>query len=368
MGSLDSLLCEQEERWPGETPALTITALLMAAAVTYVWPRWLVDSQGPFYAQLSRAPFNAPVDHWFPHRILTPLISYLFGLRGDAIMVTNLIIAFAFIFLVYRYFRKNIGNRGYALLGAAILAFSLPTLNTFFNSAYCDSLTYVLLLLQWEYRKKRLWFYLLFFLSLLNRESVLFFVPWMAYVRLEDQGSSLRARFMDTILGFGITLGLYTLFRLWVASDHTVPFSTAYYITPLLHDPTYWIRESGHKWIGLFSVFKSLWIVPLVAGYFMWKERARRLVISMILLLLCTLLQYVIAYDSSRIMTQGFLIMIVSFEYLALTNRLQFQIWIGPVFLLNLFLPQTYTAGNKVVYMSPMVERFWPQLRALLGL
>ena len=256
--SLNSFLLGYEELCPKYIFSLMTTAGLMVVAVLYVWPRWKVDVLAPSYVELASNPFYPPADNLFPHRILTPLLSFLIGLRGNGIMVTNLIIAAAFLLLVYRYFRKSIGNPTDALLGAGILAFSLPTLNSLFNSAYCDSLTYVLLFLQWQYRKKVIPFYLLLLLGLLNRESVLFMIPWMAFLRLQDRGLSWRARLLEIPVGFGIAVGLYALFRLWSASHSSPLFSTDYYLSPLLHDPFYWASQATEKWLGLFSVFKLL--------------------------------------------------------------------------------------------------------------
>jgi len=56
--AFDNYLLAQEQFGAGNLVPLTIATVLMAAAATYVWPRWLVDSLAPYYAQLSRDPFN----------------------------------------------------------------------------------------------------------------------------------------------------------------------------------------------------------------------------------------------------------------------------------------------------------------------
>jgi len=176
-------------------------------------------------------------------RILTPLISWAVGLRGDLLLVTNLIFAAVLLGMSYRYFATRCAHPGDALFAALTLAYSLVTLTTVHYGGYTDSLTYVLLLAMWWGRHHRVLFHLCFLLGLLNRESVAFLVPWFAYLTLREVRPWWRAA-LDLTVGFGAAFGLYALFRAWISQGQQIKYTTGFYLAPLAADPLHWVRKS----------------------------------------------------------------------------------------------------------------------------
>jgi hypothetical protein len=277
-------------------------------------------------------------------------------------MVTNLIIAATLIGLIYGYFRKRSPHPGDALFAAAILTFSSVILVTIGYSGFCDILSYLAIFSMWRWRRN-IWLFTLFFaVGLFNHENILFLVPWLIALRLLKAESRTR-NLMVTLLGLGIVIVLYVLFRNWVASHQEVGLSFSYYMQPLVNDPFYWMRRSvQHYWLGLFTVFKVFWIIPFTACYLMWKEGRRHESVLMIMPVFLASCQLVIAYDSTRVFTLGFMTMVLALEYLFDIDKGRFREWLPGLLAINLFVPQLYTASDVIQIMrsTPMnLLRMW---------
>ena len=129
-----------------------------------------------------------------------------------------------------------------------------------------------------------------------------------------EPGRKGRAIGLDA-LGFGAALALYALFRAFVASRSDVVFSLDYYLAPLAGDPLHFFRKTlGRQWIGLYSVFGVLWVVPVAVGISMGRRGDRAGLLSMLLLLACTWAQLFVAYDTSRMFTLGFAVMLLALD------------------------------------------------------
>ncbi len=343
------------ERRLGAIGAMAAIAFgLLVAASVYVRPAVATVALGRHYAHLSEDFFGNFISSVVSHRFLTPLISYLLGLRGELIIVTNLIFALLLLALVYGYFRKHAPQPGDALLAVIVIAFSLTTLTTIYYGGYTDSLTYVLIFAVWWRRRQRSLFYLFFFLGLLNRESIAFLVPWFAYVRLMESDNR-KWEALELVLSFAFALGGYYLLREWMAVYSVEGFSARFYLEPLLQDPLHWIRQSYKCWaVGLFTIFKALWIFPLMAAVSMWRNGNYRDLFSMFLLMTCASLQLVIAFDTSRMLTMAFPVMILSLVHLMKHNPMRFRERAGWILILNLLIPQLYTAKNLIVFVHSL--------------
>jgi hypothetical protein len=128
-------------------------------------------------------------------------------------------------------------------------------------------------------------------------------------------------------------------------------------------DHLYWIKRSWpHTVLGFFTVFKALWVIPVLAGVSMWKSHRRQELLSMLIILVCVLAQMVIAFDSSRMLTLGFMIVIVALKHILETDAYHFRNWAGWLILGNFLIPQFYTAAHTIEYMYPLpwrlVQRF----------
>jgi hypothetical protein len=351
---LDGLVSRGEARCGRLFFTVIVVMMLILAASIYVRPATKCVVHGASYANLAENPFNFEGENALAFRILTPLISYLLGLRGNLILITNLLMAALLLVGIYRYFRAHAPRPSDALVAAAVLTFSLVTLTTVYYGGYTDSATYLIIFLMWIMRRWRPVFYLLFFLGLLNHESLLFLIPWFAY--LSSEVSSSRKKLVaDLLIGFGLTVVAYGLFREWIASHRMVKFSIEYYLNPLLQDPLHWFRKSySYQGLGLFTVFKVMWVFPVMAALSLWRRRQQRDVFSMALLLACSLSQLVVAFDSSRMLTLGFMVMVIALEHLFLVNPYRFRELVGWIFLANLAVPQLYTARNIIEVMRSL--------------
>ncbi|MBW1959573.1 MAG: hypothetical protein JRI63_13805 [Deltaproteobacteria bacterium] len=362
---IDAIAISLEDRFGRLVTSALVSLILMSAAALYVRPAVHCTALGNLYSQLAANPFGDLTGNYVGFRILTPLISYLIGLRGDLIIVTNMIIASAFIALIYIYFRQRSPRPGDALVAATVMTFSMVTLSTIYYGGYCDSLTYMIIFLMYWFRSKRFLFYILFFLGMLNRESIAFLLPWFIFMSYSESNSKIKW-FMDMLLGYGICFALLFVYREWMLTRGTIAFTTSYYLTPLLKDPFHWFRNSyTFQGLGLFTVFKALWIFPAVALVSFKRSKLNVHIAMAILILLGSLAQLFIAYDSSRMLSMSFMVMIILLEHLFKNDTFFFRSWVVFILILNLFVPQLYTASHVVETMHSTFSKIF--MKVYLG-
>jgi hypothetical protein len=348
--TLDKALHFLEKKYTLIGTAFVVALLLMLAAMLYVRPALFPSSHGIFYAQLAEHPFQPTNPN--AHRLLTPLVAYLVGLRGDRIIILNLLVALVLLAVVYYHTRRE----GYApclsLLTTTMLALTMPTLFTIYYGGYTDSTSYLLILLMLICAGRPALFWLLFLLGLLNRESVVFLLPffalWHAY-RLDSRPVFLRSLLAGTLS----TCALYLLFRVLLESTPATAHSGAFYFGPLLQDPLYWLRQVARAYpLGLFSAFKLFWALPAAALFLAMRERRYTLAALVLTPILCSAAQSLIALDTSRMLAMSFPSLLVSI--IPLREKLGDRRLAGLMILitlLNLALPQIYVTSNEVTQM-----------------
>lgn len=352
---LDRLLLVREERYGRRGWGIRLTGLMMLAAALYARPSSHASFMGKYYAKLAAHPFGFDPDNPVPHRIATSLISYLIGMRGQLVIVTNVLLAAVLVFWVYDHYRRHTPRPGDAFLAAAIIASSFVTLSTLYFGGYNDALSFLMLFALLVFRERRWLFFAAFALALFNRETILFFVPWVVYLSLVDSTRKMR-RVVELCVGLGIVIGGYWLFRGWLNQHQPIQYSAAFYAGPLIEDPLYWIRGSfSHLGLGYFSVFKALWIVPLAGALSAWLRGNHRLVMSMALLSACAFAQLFFAYDTSRLAAMTFPVMLLGLQQLFETGDFGFRRWIGPLVVLNLLIPNVAVAGKVVDVMQSLL-------------
>lgn len=330
-----------------------LSCLLLLAACLYARVDVGCAYHGAHFAQLARNPFAFDSANPVACRILTPLISYALGLRAGCLNnLTVLLIAGAFIGVVYTYFKRHALRPGDAFVAAVVMVSSLPVLTSVYCGGYTDITTFLLVFLMWWFRERRWVFHLLFLLALFNHEWILFLVPWLVFISLQGHDRK-RVRAVELLVGFGISIALYLAFRDYVTSHQEVRYSLSYYLTPLIEDPAKnFLITLPYHWLGWFSVFQALWLIPAVAAWHAWQNHQRRLVWSMGLLLVSVWAQLWVAGDTSRLFTLGFMVMPLALEYLFRTGAHRFHRWILWLLVLNLAIPQVYTAGKNVIVFS----------------
>ncbi|KAA3633490.1 MAG: hypothetical protein DWP97_09075 [Calditrichaeota bacterium] len=321
--------------------------LLFLGAI-YSLPATHCSHLGVHYEKLSVNPFAFDSENPAGYRLLTPLISYIFGLHGRLIIVTNLLISVLMIGLVISYFKAVTGKISDGFFAGLVITFSMVILSTFHNGGYCDILTYLLLFLMWRYKEKTILFYLFFLLGLLNRESIAFLIPWFIYLNWESESKKIKA-VLQILFGLSVTLILYYLFREWVSTNQTIEFSADYYLQPLIDDPFYVFRQTlPNHGIGLFSVFKLLWIIPILYCYDKYRKKEFKQIFEIFLIIFCCYLQLFIAGDTTRMFTQAFMVMIIALKGLYDSEYIKFkkyQYWLVGF---TLLVPQVNTAFQIV--------------------
>jgi hypothetical protein len=338
--------------------AVLVSTALLAIAAIYVRPAFSTVVLGKWYAELSEDPFSDSPNR-VGYRILTPLISYLLGLRGEAIIITNLLIAFIFLVVTYCYLRKTLARLSDTVYGTAVFAFSLVTLTTIYYGGYCDSLTYLLILLMWVYRSNKPLQSGFLLLGLMNRESVVFLIPWFLALNWSESQYKMRST-IDLMLWYILAFVLYYLFRLWISSFRTVDYTMDYYLGFLITDPFRIFKKSyGNQILGFFTVFKLFWIIVMTAVWSIWKQKKKHDLICIAVLVVCVWAQQFIAWDSSRMMTMAFPLMFIAILKVFNENLFGFRSWAVPILALNFLVPQLYTAEQVVERMHSTIGKLF---------
>ena len=344
--------------WTG----VVLAFILLILAAIYVRPECNYVGAGVSFEKLANNPFNYSETNIYAFRIMTPLISYLIGLRGKLFMVTNAIFALIFIFMVFSHFRKLYSRPADALFAAGIMTFSSVILVMLFNSGWCDILTYLAIFAMWHWRRN-FWLFTLFFaVGLFNHDSVMFLLPWLIAIRLTG-GNKKVTILLLTLLSMGLVMALYFIYRNWVTSQMGVTLSMSYYLQPLLKDPLYWMSEKVPYYpLGWFTAFKILWVIPIAGCYLAWKEGQKWQSVLMAMPVVLAAAQLVIAIDTTRMFTLGFMSMILALEYFYSSNEDRLRKYLPALFAMNFIVPQMYTAGFKIQLMpsTPMnLLRMW---------
>jgi hypothetical protein len=348
-----------ERRWGRQLAALLVSLTSLAAAALYVRPAVKPVALGVLYGRMAEDPFTFIKGNYVAFRILTPLVSWCLGLRGQAIIITNLLAALTLLILVYLYFRREADHHREAVFAVLVLAFSLVTLTTVYYGGYTDSLTYVIVFLMWRYRSQPAVFYPLLLAGLLNRESIVFLLPWFWFLQYTETEQGSRF-FPGRLIGLVVVIALFFLYRRWIGSQGEVPFRAMYYLEPMLTDPLHWFKRSyPESWLGFFSVFKLLWVFPVLWIVSLWRDRSWRPLWAIAILAFCTGAQLLVAYDSSRMLTLGFMVMIVSLKGLFAEDRYAIKKWGLPLLIGNLLVPQLYTAAHIVEFMHSVPARLF---------
>ncbi|MBL8736919.1 MAG: hypothetical protein U1F60_09735 [Planctomycetota bacterium] len=191
------------------------------------------------------------VDPWqfggqIPHRLLAPILAHYLGL-GGAHWVTftqgTAVLMLALVHLVARW-------RGAAVIDATLITLAVAATGTVqiykvSLVGYVDNLGYAILLLMWLVARRPVLFWTLFLACLTNHEMVLFFLPWLWYVRRLAGGSA-----KADVLAIGVVFGLYKLFRMYVGA----------------HSPT-WAYDGDYFLAHTFLPITFLWLWALSGVY-----------------------------------------------------------------------------------------------------
>jgi hypothetical protein len=343
---LDAFVVSLERRL-GPLAPVAVGAAGLALACLWVRPGSEPQGMGAYYSWLSLDPFENAAENPVAFRPLTPWISWAFGLRGDGLRYTNLFFAGVLLASVYAWFSRRAPRPGDALLATVVFAFSGVTLNVVLSPYYCDALTLLVAFGMWCMLARPILFYALFAIGLFNRESLLFLVPWFAWVQLSE--SPQRSRTVASqVVGYGVALALYGAFRAWSAQHGPVKYDLDFYLGPLADDPLHFFRKSArYQWAGFYSVFGPAWAIAVAGAVAMWQRGDRAGPIGLALLIASVWAQLWVAVDSSRLFALAFPAMIVALEELFRTDSLRFREWAPWLVLVQALAPPTHAASDR---------------------
>jgi hypothetical protein len=350
LAAADDALHYLEKKYTLPGTSLLVAFLLMLAAMLYVRPALFPSYHGIFYAQLAEHPFQATNPN--AHRLLTPLVAYLLGLRGERIIILNLLIALVLLAVVYHHTRRELYNPCLSFMVTAMLALTMPTLFTIYYGGYTDSTSYLLILLMLICVGRPTLFWLLFLLGLLNRESAIFLLPFFALWHWRSLAAPKTFR-RSILIGPAATLALYVLFRAVINSQAAVLHSGAFYFQPLLKDPLYWLRQvAGAYPLGFYSAFKLFWVLPVAAFVLALRGRSYLMAALVVAPVLLAAAQSFIAVDTSRMLAMAFPSLLMSVIVLRkkMSER-RLATFMLLIALFNFALPQVYVTSNDVTLM-----------------
>lgn len=339
-----------------------LAAVMLGLAMLYARLDTSCRYLGSWYALMAENPFDFAAESDVAYRRLTPTISYLLGLPGRKIIITNLLMAGSLLFSVAMYFSSIRYKLTDAFFVVGAFALSLVTLTTIHCGGYTDSTTYLLVFCTWVARRHAWLFYSMFLLALLNREAVLFLLPWLAWLRKEEAKSTPRW-LLEVGIGVVTVLLVYYGFREIIDSYVEVKYSSKWYLEGLLGDPFKVFRQTlYYHGLAAFSVFKLLWLIPILATVASIRNRNWNQIAAFGMIFFGSYLQLFMASDTSRMMTLSFMLMPLSFSYLIANNSFNVRHWIGWLFLANLAVPTLYTANLTIEIWQPYWKHLLMQL------
>jgi hypothetical protein len=301
-----------EKKWGVTLTALAVGFILLAAASIWVAPRLSTapGSLGSEYQALSDHPFDFSRNSKLQYRILTPLCAHVLGLRGALFPAFPLLMAGVLLATVYTRFRKE-NSPSVSAAAAAMIAFSVPVLSSFDFAGYPDTLSYLLIWLCLATDNLVLQC-VIFALALFNHDNIAFAFPFLAW----------RPWTHETLRRVALRAGLFllmfvpALFYRHYVNEHTSPLYTpGYYLDK--HAIVQNVKiVARYAELGIFEAFRLFWILPLAALCWLTRERRWNEAGWIVLVFVCTCLQLVLAFDTSRYMGLAFPCVLYSVRFL----------------------------------------------------
>lgn len=253
---------------------MTIAArclLALAVGLVVYLLTCLLQAPGPLpatgfghdWALMSVQPFAFHGE--FPQRLLSPLLAHLIGLDGAAYARFSRLLSVLLLATVFAFCRQ----RGRAIADAALVTLAIGVTGAIqiYKGlvGFSDNLTVILLLLAVMAARHTVIFWSLLLLNLTNHELVLFFVPWLWFVRWRD-GADWR---VDAV-ALATVIGLYLGYSHYVGTHAAAQKFTARFFLENTFLPF------GTLWLCLFAVVH--WVSmfgPLLVVLF-WHAAAPR--------------------------------------------------------------------------------------------
>jgi len=353
--SASETLLRLEKRWGIPLTGLAIGVVLFLAATVLVAPRLTtVGGAGlsPEFQNLSEEPFNFSRNSPLQYRILTPLLAHVLMLRGRLYPVFPLLIGVALLATVYVHFRKSSSPMTSAA-AAAMMAFSMPLLSSFFCAGYPDAVSYLLIWICLTATSLPLQC-TAFALMLLNHESTAFAFPFLAYRPWNQE--PIRKTVLRAVLLLAMFIPLVA-YRKYVDLHSAPLLGAGYYLNVAAIADN--VKKVAHfAALGLFEAFRLFWYVVLFALLVLVRSRKIGEAAWLILVVGCACLPLVLACDTGRFTALAFPAVLLSIKVLGShfdKATLEKSLWL--LFAANFFVPVYFTWERQSAFLLP-----WPIL------
>jgi hypothetical protein len=224
---------------------LWLVADRIVPAATAAFP-----GHGERFAAMAQAPFD--FDGAFPHRVLWPLLARGASACGLDVVGFSALCNGLLLAVVFFVARARTGRALDALLVAAAVACSGGVLVYQTMACFSDPLNLALLLLAAHFAAQPALFWPLVLLGALSHELMLFFLPWLFWLRLRH-GGSLHT---DGYVGAALVVAAYGGWRLFVAAQAPPGgYGAGYYV-----ENNFWA-----PW--LLPALWALWLLVAVAEF-----------------------------------------------------------------------------------------------------
>lgn len=234
---------------------LLLAAVVGGALLWLVADRIVPAATAPFpghgerFAAMAQAPFDFAGA--FPHRVLWPLLARGAAVLGLDAVATSRLCNGLLLAVVFFVARARTGRALDALLVAAAVACSGGVLVYQTMACFSDPLNLALLLLAAHFAAQPALFWPLVLLGALSHELMLFFLPWLLWLRRRHGGVLLR----ECLAGAVVVAG-YAGWRRFV--DAQAP--------PGGYDATYYVANNfWAPW--LLPALASLWLLVAVVEF-----------------------------------------------------------------------------------------------------
>jgi len=319
-------------------------AALAAGSLAVPPARPPLGALGAGYAALASAPFGHDANP-APARILTPLVSWLVGLRGDRVTVTVLIACCALPILAARWAVARGGGAAGAGLAAGCLTTTLVVRTSLHCGAYPDVVTYLGLFGVWAWRARPRLASACWLGALLDHERALALGPWVVatlWLAAADQPPRRRWAWLGPLLAGAIWLVVHAVLE----SRRPAELAAGSYLGPLLADPLHNLRPYGLRpLVGFYSALQWVWLVPFVWAVRVLRRRDWRTVgVGCGLPVLGAAAAMLVAYDWSRMATLAFPCLLPALADGLESGSARARRALAAVLVVQALWPQTFTA------------------------
>jgi hypothetical protein len=231
-----------------------------------------------------------------------------------------------------------------AMLGASIMAFSVPVLFFVHFAGYTDITSYLLTFLAILTVRCRVAWAAFLALSLLNHERNFFNYPWfLLFYHLRNQRSILKTAAAIVLMALSVAPWLW--YVTLTASYKPTQYSVSYYLS--LNPLGMLNLTAARFYTGFFQAFKLFWAIPAYALIQLARRRQFSEIFLYVLIVMSACAQLCFAHDTSRLLSSAF--PVVWFGFLTLAkdgNAALVRRAFLHLFIINLFVPQYYV-GQK---------------------